>query len=88
MSVTGQREPVVKGAPCALAEAWVTASQGAVSAAVTIMLSAAETGTNGQFAAEVLCLQAVTQFGEGGPMVASGALVAEEEGPRPIRHPG
>ena len=45
----------------ALAEAWVTASQGAVRAAVATMLSAAETArTNGQFAAEVLCLQAAT----------------------------
>jgi DNA-binding CsgD family transcriptional regulator len=68
---------------CALAEAWVTACQGAVSAAVAIMLSAAETArTNGQFAAEVLCLQAVTQFGEGCAAGRLTELTAIVEGPR------
>jgi DNA-binding CsgD family transcriptional regulator len=67
----------------ALAEAWVTASQGAVSAAVATMLSAAETArTNGQFAAEVLCLQAATQFGEGCAAGRLAELAAIVEGPR------
>jgi len=67
----------------ALAEAWVTASQGAVSAAVATMLSAAETArTNGQFAAEVLCLQAVTQFGQGCGAGRLAELAAIVEGPR------
>jgi DNA-binding CsgD family transcriptional regulator len=67
----------------ALAKAWVAASQGAVSAAATTMLSAAETArTNGQFAAEVLCLQAVTQFGDGRAAGRLNELAAIVEGPR------
>lgn len=47
-----------------LARAWVAACQGAVSEAITIAVSAAETArANGQFAAEVVCLQTATQFG-------------------------
>ncbi|MDT5017377.1 MAG: hypothetical protein QOD39_3537, partial [Mycobacterium sp.] len=48
-----------------LARAWVAASQGAVSDAITLALSAAErAGGTGRFAAEVLCLQTATQFGD------------------------
>ena len=48
-----------------LARAWVAASQGAVSEAITILYSAAETAAgNGRFAAEVICLQTATQFGD------------------------
>jgi hypothetical protein len=48
-----------------LAHARVAAAQGAVSKAISTVLSAAETArTNGQFAAEVMCLQAATQFGD------------------------
>jgi DNA-binding CsgD family transcriptional regulator/tetratricopeptide (TPR) repeat protein len=48
-----------------LARAWVAASQGAVSEAITILLLAAERArATGQFAAEVLCLQTATQFGD------------------------
>ncbi|HET6734956.1 helix-turn-helix transcriptional regulator, partial [Mycobacterium sp.] len=48
-----------------LARAWVAAGQGAVSEAVATVLSAAErAGENGQFAAEVICLQTATQFGD------------------------
>ena len=48
-----------------LARAWVAAGQGAVSEAITILLSAAErAAANGQFAAEVICLQTATQFGD------------------------
>ena len=47
-----------------LARAWVAAGQGAVSEAITIVLSAAErAAANRQFAAEVVCLQTATQFG-------------------------
>jgi DNA-binding CsgD family transcriptional regulator len=47
-----------------LARAWVSASQGAINEAITILQSAAETAaTNGRFAAEVICLQTATQFG-------------------------
>ena len=48
-----------------LARAWVAAGQGAVSEAITILLSAAEkAAANGRFAAEVICLQTATQFGD------------------------
>ena len=47
-----------------LARAWVSASQGAINEAITILQSTAETaGTTGRFAAEVICLQTATQFG-------------------------
>jgi DNA-binding CsgD family transcriptional regulator len=66
-----------------LARAWVAACQGAVSEAIRILLSAAETArTNGQFAAEVMCLQTATQFGDEscGPRLRE--LEAVVEGPR------
>ena len=48
-----------------LARAWVVAGRGAVSEAITVVLSAAErAAANGQFAAEVVCLQTATQFGD------------------------
>ena len=47
-----------------LARAWVSASEGAINEAITILQSGAETaGANGRFAAEVVCLQTATQFG-------------------------
>jgi hypothetical protein len=49
-----------------IAKAWVAAAQGAVTEAIRVLLSAAETArANGQFAAEVMCLQTVSQFGDG-----------------------
>jgi DNA-binding CsgD family transcriptional regulator len=66
-----------------IAKAWVAASQGAVSEAITTVLSAAETArTNGQFAAEVMCLQTATQFGE--PSCGARLVELQEivEGPR------
>ncbi|HEX2285079.1 MAG TPA: LuxR C-terminal-related transcriptional regulator [Mycobacterium sp.] len=66
-----------------LAKAWVAASQGAVSEAISSVLSAAEKSrTNGQFAAEVLCLQAATQFGDHSSAARLRELVAIVEGPR------
>lgn len=48
-----------------LAQAWVSASQGAVNEAIAILQSAAETAAaNGRFAAEVICLQNATQLGD------------------------
>jgi DNA-binding CsgD family transcriptional regulator len=67
----------------AIARAWVVAAQGAVSEAIAISLTAAETArTNGQFAPEVMCLQTATQFGERscGPRLRQ--LEAIVEGPR------
>jgi len=66
-----------------LARAWVAAGQGAVSEAITIVVSAAQTAAaNGRFAAEVVCLQTATQFGDhsGAPRLRD--LEAIVEGPR------
>jgi DNA-binding CsgD family transcriptional regulator len=47
------------------ARAWIAASQGAVSEAITILDGAAERArANGRFAEEVMCLQTATQFGD------------------------
>ena len=66
-----------------LARAWVAAGQGAVTEAITVLLSAAERAkTTGRFAAEVLCLQTATQFGDrtGAPRLHE--LESIVEGPR------
>jgi DNA-binding CsgD family transcriptional regulator len=48
-----------------LARAWVAASQGGVSEAIAVLRSSAErAAASGQFAAEVICLQTATQFGD------------------------
>ena len=66
-----------------LARAWVAAGQGAVSEGIAILLSAAEkAGANGQFAAEVICLQTATQFGDRSGAVRLRELEAIVEGPR------
>ncbi|MGA5462233.1 LuxR C-terminal-related transcriptional regulator [Mycobacterium sp. NPDC050041] len=67
----------------ALARAWVSAGQGAVSEGTAIAANAARTAAaNGRFAAEVMCLQTAAQFGD-----TSGAARLDEldtivEGPR------
>ncbi|MBV9353220.1 MAG: helix-turn-helix transcriptional regulator, partial [Mycobacterium sp.] len=66
-----------------LAQAWVAAGQGAVSEALSVLRSAAENAAaNGRFAAEVICLQTATQFGDrsSGPRLRE--LEAIVEGPR------
>lgn len=66
-----------------LARAWATAGQGAVSEALAVLLSAAETAAaKGQFGAEVICLQTATQFGDrtGAPRLRE--LESIVEGPR------
>jgi predicted ATPase/class 3 adenylate cyclase len=66
-----------------IAEGWVAASRGAVSEAIAAALSAAETArTNGQFAAEVMCLQTAAQFGEGSVAPRLRELEVLVEGPR------
>jgi DNA-binding CsgD family transcriptional regulator len=68
---------------CSLARAWVAASQGAVSEAITVVLSAAERASAaGQFAAEVVCLQTATQFGDRTSAPRLGELESIVEGPR------
>jgi hypothetical protein len=61
----------------------VAACQDAVSEAIATLLSAAETArANGQFAAEVMCLQTATQFGDGSSAQRLRELAAIVEGPR------
>lgn len=66
-----------------LAKAWVSAGQGAVSEAIKFAGEAAESARSvGRFAAEVLCLQTATQFGDRtcGPRLRE--LTSMVEGPR------
>jgi DNA-binding CsgD family transcriptional regulator len=66
-----------------LARAWVAAGQGAVTEAITIVLAAAERArATGRFAAEVLCLQAATQFGDRTSAPRLRELESLVEGPR------
>jgi DNA-binding CsgD family transcriptional regulator len=67
----------------ALAHAWVAASRGAVSQAITIVLSAAEIARErGQLAAEVICLQTATQLGYKSSSCRLRELSGLVEGPR------
>jgi DNA-binding CsgD family transcriptional regulator len=69
----------------ALAQAWLAAAQGAVSDAIRTMLSAAQTArANGQFGAEVVCLQTATQFGDHSGATRLRELEAIVEGPRVV----
>jgi predicted ATPase/class 3 adenylate cyclase len=66
-----------------IAQGWVAASRGAVNEAIAAALSAAETArANGQFAAEVMCLQTAAQFGDGSGADRLRALSGLVEGPR------
>jgi DNA-binding CsgD family transcriptional regulator len=66
-----------------LAQAWVAAGQGAVSEAITVLLSAAErAAAKGEFGAEVICLQTATQFGDRTGAPRLGELESIVEGPR------
>ncbi len=66
-----------------LARAWVAADQGAVGEAITVLLSAAErAAAKGQFAAEVICLQTATQFGDRSSAPRLRELESIVEGPR------
>lgn len=65
------------------AQAWVAAGQGSVSEAIHTVLSAAErAAANGRFAAEVLCLQTATQFGDNSAGHRLGELESIVDGPR------
>ena len=66
-----------------LARAWVAAGQGAVSEAISIVLSAAQRArATGRFAAEVLCLQTAAQFGDRSARPRLRELESIVEGPR------
>ena len=67
----------------AIARGWVVAVQGAVSEAITVVMSAAESArANGQFAPEVMCLQAAAQFGDHSCASRLHELTTITEGPR------
>jgi DNA-binding CsgD family transcriptional regulator len=66
-----------------LARAWVAAGEGAVSEAIAVLLSAAQrAAAKGQFAAEVMCLQIATQFGDCSSAPRLRELEGIVEGPR------
>lgn len=66
-----------------VARAWVAAGEGAVSESITTLLSAGERARdNGQFAAEVMCLQTATQLGDHSAAARLGELATVVEGPR------
>lgn len=66
-----------------LARAWVVAGQGAVREAIAVVRSAAEAAAaQGQFAAEVICLQTAAQFGDRTGAARLRELEAVVEGPR------
>ena len=66
-----------------VARAWVAAAQGAASEAITLSRSAAERArATGRFAAEVLCLQTATQFGDRTSAPRLRELESVVEGPR------
>lgn len=66
-----------------LARAWVAAGQGAVTEAITVLLSAAQRAKETErFAAEVLCLQTATQFGDRTTASRLRELESIVEGPR------
>jgi DNA-binding CsgD family transcriptional regulator len=66
-----------------VARAWVAAGQGAISEAITVLLSAAERAADsGQFAAEVFCLQTAIQFGDHSSARRLRELESIVEGPR------
>ena len=66
-----------------LAQAWLAACQGLTSEAISSALTAAENArANGQFAAEVVCLQTATQFGLATTAARLRELEAIVEGPR------
>lgn len=68
-----------------LARAWVAAGSGAVSEAITILLSAAQKARAvGQFAAEVVCRQTAAQFGDSTCAARLRELELIVEGPRVV----
>jgi DNA-binding CsgD family transcriptional regulator len=67
----------------AIATAWVAACEGAVNTAIATSLAGAETAcAQGQFAAEVLCLQNAVQFGDHSSAPRLAELEEIVEGPR------
>jgi hypothetical protein len=67
----------------AIAHGWVAACQGSVAEAIATTLVGAETArANGQRAAEVMCLQTATQFGDGSTADRLRELATIVTGPR------
>lgn len=68
---------------CAIARGWVAGSTGAVSEAIATVREAADIAcSRGQFAAEVMCLQTATQFGDASTLDRLRVLAGRVEGPR------
>jgi DNA-binding CsgD family transcriptional regulator len=68
---------------CMLAQAWLSAAEGAMTAAVATCLRAAEIAREyGCFAEEVVCLHSATRFGDSTSVVRIGELGDLVEGPR------
>jgi len=68
---------------CALAQAWVAASRGDISTAISSLLSAGETArSDARFAVEVILLQTTTQLGDHSTAPRLRELEAIVEGPR------
>lgn len=68
-----------------IAEGWVAASRGALSEAIEKTLGAAQIARgNGQFAAEVMCLQTAAQFGDSSCASRLRELANVVEGPRVV----
>ena len=66
-----------------IGRAWVACAQGVLSEATDILAAAAATAAaKGQFAAEAMCLQLATQFGEHAHADRLAELAAVNEGPR------
>jgi hypothetical protein len=67
----------------AIAHSWVSACQGALDDAIAASLSGAQTArANGQVAAEVMCLQTATQFGDRSTAARLHELAGVVSGPR------
>lgn len=67
----------------AIADGWVAGSQGAISEAIAMVQAAAEIARQrGQYAAEVMCLQTATQFGDTSTACRLHDLQDLVEGPR------
>ncbi|MFI7530368.1 LuxR C-terminal-related transcriptional regulator [Nocardia salmonicida] len=67
----------------AVARAWTSATEGAVSEAISLVRDVATTeGNRGQLANEVMCLQVATQFGDHSGAARLAELAGLVEGPR------
>jgi DNA-binding CsgD family transcriptional regulator len=83
-ALKAQRNPFAYLEPrCVMAEAWVSAAEGAVTTAVAHSLRAADIArSNEHFAQEAMCLHAATRFGDTASADRLAVLGKSVEGPR------